>query len=204
MTDTKISNLIQCSAPDFAENAVMPNGSFNKIQLSTLNKNRYVVLFFYPFDFTFVCPSEIISFSNHFSDFKERNTEVLGISNDSQFVHNAWRNTPFNQGGLGSIRFPLIADVSKKIAHDYGVLLNNTITLRGTFIIDKLSIIRHVTINDLPLGRSVDETLRVLDALQYHEKNGEVCPAGWKKGSAAIPPTADGIGKYLTKFADTL
>jgi len=199
-----MNNLIQQSAPDFTAKAVMKDGNFDEITLSVLNKDKYIVLFFYPFDFTFVCPSEIISFSNHFTKFQERNTEVLGISNDSHFVHNAWRNTPVNQGGIGNISFPLIADVNKKIANSYGVLLNGTTALRATFIIDRLGIIRHVTMNDLSIGRSIEETIRTLDALQFHEIHGEVCPAGWTKGNAAIPPTQTGVSKYLAQFANKL
>jgi peroxiredoxin (alkyl hydroperoxide reductase subunit C) len=196
--------LVQKSAPDFSADAVMPNGDFTKITLSSFKDKKYVCLFFYPLDFTFVCPSEIISFANRNALFEERHVQLLGISVDSKFSHNAWRKTPVNQGGIGAIPFPLVSDITKEICRDYGVLVDDSVALRGTFLIDKQGIVRHATINDLPLGRNADETLRVIDALHFAEKNGEVCPAGWKKGDRAIKPTADGVASYLSENAAKL
>jgi alkyl hydroperoxide reductase subunit AhpC len=176
---------VQKEAPDFSATAVI-DGQFKNVRLSDYRGQKYVVLFFYPLDFTFVCPTEIIAFSDRIADFHAKNCEVLGVSVDSQFSHLAWINTPRNQGGLGAMKYPLVADLTKKISSDYGVLLEGGIALRGLFLIDKAGIIRHITINDLPLGRSVDEAIRVLEALQYFEKNGEVCPADWKPGKPTI------------------
>jgi alkyl hydroperoxide reductase subunit AhpC len=173
-------------APDFASLAVV-NGEFKPVRLSDY-RGKYVVLFFYPLDFTFVCPTEIIAFSDRVAEFKQRNCEVLGVSIDSRFSHMAWINTPRTKGGLGKLDYPLVEDLTKKISSDYGVLLEAGIALRGLFLIDKSGVVRHVTINDLPLGRSVDEALRVLDALQHFEKHGEVCPADWKPGQTALNP----------------
>ncbi|RPH75515.1 peroxiredoxin [bacterium] len=194
-------SLIQKPAPDFTAEAVLPNGDFAKISLSSFKDKKYVVLFFYPLDFTFVCPSEIISFSNKISEFESRDVQVIGVSVDSKFSHFAWRKTPVDQGGIGQIRYPLVSDLTKEICRDYGVLVDDAVALRGTFLIDKGGIVRHATLNDLPLGRNVDETLRVVDALQFTEKNGEVCPAGWKKGQPGMTPTAAGVASYLKEFA---
>lgn len=177
--------LVQKPAPDFAAKAVMPDGSFKDISLADY-KGKYVVLFFYPLDFTFVCPTEIISFSDRVKEFEERGVQVIGCSIDSHYTHLAWRNTPRTEGGIGQVTYPLIADLNKKIAEAYDVLLPGGIALRGLFLIDKGGVVRHQTVNDLPLGRNVDEALRVIDALQYFEANGEVCPANWKKGSAGM------------------
>lgn len=190
---------VQKPAPDFSATAVV-DGQFKTIKLSDY-RGKYVVLFFYPLDFTFVCPTEIIAFSDRIEEFERRDCQVLGASIDSQYTHLAWINTPRNRGGLGETRYPLIADLAKTISRDYGVLLEDSgIALRGLFLIDKNGIVRHITINDLPLGRSVDETLRVLDALQYFEKHGEVCPADWKPGAATIKPTVDGSKSYFEKM----
>jgi peroxiredoxin (alkyl hydroperoxide reductase subunit C) len=196
-------SLIQKPAPDFSADAVMANGEFTKLSLSNF-KNKYVCLFFYPLDFTFVCPSEILSFSNRAKEFEDRNTQILGVSVDSKFSHHAWRKTAIEQGGIGEIHFPLISDITKEIARDYGVLVDDAVALRGTFLIDKSGIVRHATLNDLPLGRNVDETLRMIDALQHTEQYGEVCPAGWKKGATAMKPTADGVASYLKENATAL
>jgi len=170
-------------APDFEATAVMPDGSFNeKFRLSDYKGKKYVVLFFYPLDFTFVCPSEILAFDKKVKEFEERNTQVIGVSVDSHFCHWAWRNTPVEKGGIGNVQFPLVADITKQISRDYGVLFNEAVALRGLFLIDKEGIVRHALVNDLPLGRSVDEAIRVVDALQHFEKHGEVCPANWRKG----------------------
>jgi len=189
---------VQKPAPDFSATAVV-DGQFKTIKLSDY-RGKYVILFFYPLDFTFVCPTEIIAFSDRIEEFKRRDCQVLGASIDSQYTHLAWINTPRNRGGLGETRYPLIADLAKTICRDYGVLLEDSgIALRGLFLIDKNGIVRHITINDLPLGRNVDEALRVLDALQYFEKHGEVCPADWKPGAATIKPTVDGSKTYFEK-----
>lgn len=190
---------IQKPAPDFTATAVMPDGSFNeKFSLSDY-KGKYVLLFFYPLDFTFVCPSEILAFDKRLEEFKQRNCEVIGVSVDSHFTHWAWRNTPIEKGGIGNIRYPLVSDLTKKISRDYGVLLNEAVALRGLFIMDKDLIVRHILINDLPIGRSVDEALRVLDAIQYHEEHGEVCPANWRKGEEGMKPDPQGVAEYLSK-----
>jgi peroxiredoxin (alkyl hydroperoxide reductase subunit C) len=192
-----MTSLVTKPAPDFKAQAVMPNGDFKEVSLSDY-KGKEVVLYFYPLDFTFVCPSEIIAFSKKNDEFKERGVQLLGCSVDSHFSHFAWRNTPVEKGGIGEINYPLIADVTKSIARDYGVLFDESVALRGLFLIDKKGIVRHSTINDLPLGRNVDEALRVIDALQYTEEHGEVCPANWKKGEKAMKPTAAGVAEYLT------
>ena len=188
---------VQKEAPDFTAQAVI-NEEFKEVKLSSY-RGKYVVLFFYPLDFTFVCPTEIIAFSEHIKDFESRGAQVLGVSIDSQFSHLAWIQTPREKGGLGGLSYPLVADLSKKISLDYGVLLDAGIALRGTFIIDQKGIVRAATIHDLPLGRSIEEALRVLDALQHFEKFGEVCPAGWTKGAATIKPTVKDSKEYFEK-----
>ena len=193
-----MSSLVTKEAPDFAAQAVMPDNSFAEFTLSSL-RGKYTLLFFYPLDFTFVCPSEIIAFDKALPQFKEKNCEVIGVSVDSHFTHLSWKNTPRDQGGIGNVQFPLVADISKEIARSYGVLFNESIALRGLFLIDKDGLVRHGLVNDLPLGRNVDEALRVLDALQFTEKHGEVCPANWKQGEEAMKPTADGVASYLAK-----
>jgi peroxiredoxin (alkyl hydroperoxide reductase subunit C) len=194
--------LVTKEAPDFTAQAVMPDNSFAELKLSSY-RGRYVVLFFYPLDFTFVCPSEIIAFAAALEKFQKKNAQVLGCSVDSHFTHLAWKNTPRKQGGIGPIRYPLIADLNKQISRDFGVLLdsgpNSGIALRGLFLIDKAGVVRHALINDLPIGRSVDEAIRVLDALQFHEENGDVCPANWHQGEEAMKPTAEGVASYLAK-----
>ncbi|MBW6520474.1 MAG: peroxiredoxin [Desulfoarculaceae bacterium] len=194
--------LVTNEAPDFTATAVMPDNSFNEaFTLSGLG-GQYVLLFFYPLDFTFVCPSEILAFDRVLDQFKERNCQVVGVSVDSHFTHLAWKNTAVNDGGIGNIQFPLVADLDKSISRNYGVLLHGGIALRGLFLIDKDGVIRSQVVNDLPLGRSVDEALRVLDALQFTEKYGDVCPANWKKGDDAMTPTAEGVARYLTDHAN--
>jgi peroxiredoxin (alkyl hydroperoxide reductase subunit C) len=195
-----MSTLVTQEAPDFTAQAVMPNNEFAELTLSKL-RGKYVVLFFYPLDFTFVCPSEIIAFDKALDKFKERNAQVVGVSVDSHFTHLAWKNTPRDKGGIGNVQYPVVADLSKDIARSYGVLLNDSVALRGLFLIDKEGKVRHALVNDLPLGRSVDEALRVLDALQFHEKHGEVCPANWRQGEEAMKPTAEGVASYLAKHA---
>jgi peroxiredoxin (alkyl hydroperoxide reductase subunit C) len=188
-------------APDFTATAVMPDNSFNEsFTLSSL-KGKYTVLFFYPLDFTFVCPSEIIAFDKKLDEFKSRNCEVVGVSVDSHFSHWAWKNTPVEKGGIGNIQYPLVADLTKNIARDYGVLVDDAIALRGLFLIDKDGIVQHALVNNLPLGRNVDEAIRLLDALQFTEEHGEVCPANWNKGDEAMKPSAEGVAEYLSKQA---
>ena len=194
------TTLVTQPAPDFAAQAVMPDNAFAELKLSS-HRGKYVVLFFYPLDFTFVCPSEIIAFDKKLEAFRERNCEVIGISVDSHFSHWAWKNTPREKGGIGGVRYPLVADIKKEIARAYGVLLDDSVALRGLFLIDKAGVVRHAVVNDLPLGRNVDEVLRVLDALQFTEKRGEVCPANWQKGQDGMKPTADGVATYLAKHA---
>jgi len=187
---------VQNEAPDFKATSVMEDGSVKEVKLSDY-KGKYVVLFFYPLDFTFVCPTEIISMSDRMDEFSVRNAAVLGVSVDSQFSHIAWRNTPRKKGGIGEIGYPLVSDLDKSISRKYGVLVEKPgIALRGLFIIDKLGKIRHITINDLPLGRNVDEVLRVLDAIQFNEKYGEVCPANWKQGEKGMKPDQKGLENY--------
>lgn len=191
--------LVSTEAPEFTATAVMPDNSFKKDFSLSDYRGKYVVMFFYPLDFTFVCPSEIIAFNKALKEFKSRNCEVIGVSTDSHFSHWAWKNTPVENGGIGNIQFPLVADFQKTISQDYGVLLEGGMALRGTFLIDKDGNIQHSTVNALGLGRNVDEMLRLVDALQHLEECGEVCPANWKKGDDAMTPTADGVAKYLSE-----
>lgn len=193
--------LVTKEAPNFKANAVMPNNTFKEDFSLDDYKGKYKVLFFYPLDFTFVCPSEIIAFDKKLDQFREKNCEVIGVSVDSHFTHLAWKNTPVDKGGIGNVQYPLVADMNKQIARDYGVLFDESIALRGLFLIDKDNIIRHAVINDLPLGRNVDEALRMVDALQFTENHGEVCPANWKDGEEGMKPTADGVADYLSKHA---
>lgn len=195
-----MSYLVTKEAPDFSAQAVMADNSFADLKLSDY-RGKYVVLFFYPLDFTFVCPSEIIAFNKALGDFRKKNAEVIGISIDSHFTHLAWKNTPVDKGGIGQIEFPLVADLNKSISRDFGVLINDSVALRGLFLIDKDGIIRHAVINDLSLGRNVDEALRMLDALQFTEEHGQVCPANWRNGDDAMKPTAEGVADYLARHA---
>lgn len=191
--------LVTKEAPDFTATTVMGDNSFEENFTLSSFRGKYVILFFYPLDFTFVCPSEIIAFDKALDQFKAKNCEVIGVSVDSHFTHWAWKNTPVNEGGIGNIKYPLVADLNKTIANQYGVLLPDGIALRGLFLIDKEGIVRHSVINDLPLGRNVGEALRMLDALQFHEEHGDVCPANWKEGEDAMTPTAEGVADYLAK-----
>ena len=187
---------VQKPAPDFTAQAVMPDGSIKELKLSDY-RGKYVVLFFYPLDFTFVCPTEVIAFSDRIEEFKQRNTEVIGISVDSVYTHTAWRNTPRKKGGIGEITYPLVADLNKRISQSYGVLLEDAgVALRGLFILDREGILKHITINDLPIGRNVDEVLRVIDAIQFCEEHGEVCPANWEKGKEGMKPDPKGLEEY--------
>ncbi len=190
---------IQKEAPDFTAPAVMPDGSFKDLSLKDY-RGKYVVLFFYPLDFTFVCPTELIALDERIEEFRERNAEVIAVSVDSQYSHYTWRNTPRDKGGVGEIRYPLVSDLDKSISKAYGVLLEKPgVALRGLFIIDRDGILRHMTVNDLPIGRNVDEILRVIDAIQFHEKHGEVCPANWKKGEEGMKPDQEGLEEYAKR-----
>jgi alkyl hydroperoxide reductase subunit AhpC len=192
-----MSVLVQKPAPEFKAQAVMPDGSFKELTLADY-KGKYVLLFFYPLDFTFVCPTEIIAFSDRCAEFSAVGVQIIGVSVDSHFTHLAWRNMSRDQGGLGNIEYPLVADINKRIARDYDVLVDDAVALRGLFLIDQKGIVRHQVVNDLPLGRSVDEALRMVQALQFFEKNGEVCPANWKEGSRTIKPTVQESKKFFS------
>ena len=191
-------SLVTKQAPLFEAEAVLPDNSFNKISLSAY-RGKYVLIFFYPLDFTFVCPSEILAFNRQLKDFQAKKCQVLGISVDSIYTHLAWKNTPVDQGGIGPVQFPLVSDIAKSISTDYGVLLEDGVSLRGLFLIDKEGVVRHELVNDLPLGRNVDEALRVVDALQFFEKHGDVCPANWRPGEDAMKPTPEGVADYPSK-----
>lgn len=197
--------LVGKQAPDFTAKAIMPDNSIeDNFSLHKHIKGKFGILFFYPLDFTFVCPSEIIAFNNRIKEFKLRKSEVIGVSVDSHFTHLAWKNTPVEKGGIGNIQFPLVADLTKDIARDYDVLLGNAVALRGTFLIDEKGIVRHQIVNDLPLGRNVDEAIRMVDALHFHNEHGEVCPAGWSKGDEGMKPTGEGVASYLKGHAGKL
>jgi len=196
-----MSLLVTQPAPDFTATAVMPDNSFNEEFSLRDYRGKYVLLFFYPLNFTFVCPSEILAFNKAVKAFEEANCQLIGISIDSAFSHLAWKNTPVNNGGIGNIQYPLVADLDKSISKSYEVLLDIGIALRGLFLIDREGIVRHTVVNDLPLGRNVNEALRILHALQFTEEHGEVCPANWNKGEDAMKPTADGVAEYLTNHA---
>lgn len=193
-----MSVLVTKEAPDFKATAVLPDNTFKEIQLRDY-RGKYVVLFFYPLDFTFVCPTEIIEFNRKLDEFKKRDVEVIGVSIDSEFSHLAWKNTEVDKGGIGNIQYPLVADIKKSISTDYDVLFDESIALRGLFLIDKEGIVRHQVVNDLPLGRNVDEAIRLVDALQHTEKYGEVCPAGWNPGDDAMKESSESVADYLSK-----
>ena len=198
-----MSVLVTKPAPDFTAQAVMPDNSFQEISLSDY-KGKYVVLFFYPLDFTFVCPSEIIAFGHRIEEFRDRGVEVIGVSVDSHFSHLAWKNTPVEQGGIGNVQYPLVADITKSIARDYDVLINEAVALRGSFLINKEGVVEHQVVNNLPLGRNIDEMLRMVDSLQFTEEHGEVCPAGWQKGKAGMKGSTEGVAEYLADHAEEL
>lgn len=195
-----MSTLVTQEAPDFTAQAVMPDNTIQELSLSSY-RGKYVVLFFYPLDFTFVCPSEIIAFDKARDTFAKKGAEVIGVSVDSQYTHYAWRNTRPEKGGIGRIGYPLVADLDKSIARAYGVLMGEAVALRGLFLIDKDGVVQHELVNNLPLGRNVDEAVRILDALQFHEEHGDVCPANWKQGEDAMKPNAEGVAEYLGKHA---
>ena len=192
--------LVTKKAPDFTATAVLADGQivedFNLYQ--NIGK-KGAVLFFWPLDFTFVCPSEIIAFSKRVDEFNERGIQVIGCSVDSQFSHFAWRETPVENGGIGRVKFPMVADLSKQISKDYDVLFGESVALRGSFLIDKDGTVRHAVVNDLPLGRNVDEMIRMVDAMLFTNEYGEVCPAGWQKGDEGMKADKDGVANYLAK-----
>lgn len=192
-----MSVLVTQQAPDFKAQAVMPNGMFEEISLSDY-RGKYVILFFYPLDFTFVCPTEIIAFSERAADFEAQGVQILGVSIDSHFSHLAWTQTPREQGGIGQIAYPLVADINKQICRDYDVLLDDGISLRGLFLIDKEGVVRHQVVNDRPLGRSTDEALRLVKALHHFEEHGEVCPANWHEGSRTIKPSVEESKEFFS------
>jgi len=198
--------LVGKPAPDFTANAVMPDGSFkNDFKMSDFKGKKAVVLFFYPLDFTFVCPTELIAFDHRLAEFEKRGVQVIGCSVDSHFSHLQWRNTGTEAGGIGPVKYPLVADLTKNIARDYDVLLEAAgVALRGSFLIDKNGVVQHQVVNNLPLGRNIDEMLRMVDALQFFEKNGEVCPAGWSEGKKGMKASTDGMKSYLKENAKAL
>lgn len=199
-----MSVLVAQPAPDFTAPAVLPDGAITEhFRLSDL-RGKYVVLFFWPLDFTFVCPSEIIAHDNRIERFKELGVEVVGVSIDSQFTHYAWRNTPVDKGGIGPVQFPMVTDVTHEITRAYGIEHPSGVALRASFLIDRDGIVQHQVVNNLPLGRDVDEMLRVVEALQFTEEHGEVCPAGWRKGQRGMKPTSEGVADYLAEHAETL
>ena len=201
-----MSVLVGRKAPDFTAAAVLANGEIvENFQLSKTLDNKYGLVFFYPLDFTFVCPSELIALDKRMNEFKQRGVEVLGVSIDSHFTHNAWRNTEVSRGGIGPLNFTLVADVAHTICQSYGVEHPEAgVALRGAFLIDKNGVVRSQIVNDLPLGRNVDELLRLVDALQFHEEHGEVCPAGWQKGQVGMKPTPEGVASYLAENSEAL
>jgi peroxiredoxin (alkyl hydroperoxide reductase subunit C) len=199
-----MSVLVTQQAPGFTAPAVMPDGTIkDDFTLSDL-RGKYVVLFFWPLDFTFVCPTEIVAHDHRMAQFRERGVEVVGVSIDSQFTHFTWRNTPVAEGGIGPVQFPMVADIKHGITRAYGVEHPDGVALRASFLIDKNGIVQHQVVNNLPLGRNVDEMLRVVDALQFTEEHGEVCPAGWHKGDTGMQPTAAGVSDYLSKHGKKL
>jgi peroxiredoxin (alkyl hydroperoxide reductase subunit C) len=198
--------LVGREAPDFSAAAVLGDGTIvDEFDFKQQIKGKYAVLFFYPLDFTFVCPSELIAFDHRLDEFKKRNVEVVGCSIDSHYTHNAWRNTPVNEGGIGPVGYPLVADLNHAICKAYDVETpDGNVAYRGSFLIDKEGIVRHQVVNDLPLGRNIDEMLRMIDALQFNEAHGEVCPAGWKEGDDGMKGTPEGVANYLAGHAEGL
>lgn len=197
--------LVGKPAPDFTVPAVMGDGTIvDEFNLSEAIKGKPAIIFFYPLDFTFVCPSELIALNKRMDTFEERGVEVISVSIDSHFTHNAWRNTPEDKGGIGKVRYTMAADMNHDIAKAFDVESAGGMAFRGAFLIDKEGIVRSQIINDLPLGRNIDELVRLVDALQFHEEHGEVCPAGWKKGDKGMDASPDGVAKYLSENAGGL
>ncbi|WP_422134992.1 MULTISPECIES: peroxiredoxin [unclassified Endozoicomonas] len=197
--------LVGKKAPDFTVPAVLGNGEIvEEFTLSEAIRGKFGILFFYPLDFTFVCPSELIALDHRIDAFKERNVEVIGVSIDSHFTHNAWRNTPVSEGGIGPVKYTLAADMAHDICKAYDVESEGGVAFRGAFLIDKDGVVRSQIVNDLPLGRNMDELVRLVDALQFHEEHGEVCPAGWSKGDKGMDASPAGVAKYLSESAEGL
>lgn len=198
--------LVTRQAPDFTAAAVLGNGEIvNQFNFKQHVAGKAAVIFFYPLDFTFVCPSELIAFDNRYEEFQKRGVEVIGISIDSEFTHNAWRNTPVENGGIGPVKYPLVADIKHEIARAYGVEHpEEGVALRGSFLINKQGIVCHQVVNDLPLGRNIDEMLRMVDAMQFNEEHGDVCPAQWEKGKESMEGSPEGVAKYLKRNAESL
>ncbi|WP_296061062.1 peroxiredoxin [uncultured Amphritea sp.] len=197
--------LVGKQAPDFTAPAVLGNGDIvDAFTLSEATKGKKAVVFFYPLDFTFVCPSELLAFDHRIEEFKKRNVEVIGVSIDSHFSHNAWRNTPVNEGGIGPVNYTLVADMTHSICKSYDVESEGGVAYRGSFLIDEDGQVRHQVVNDLPLGRNVDEMLRMVDALAFHQEHGEVCPAGWNEGDKGMDASPAGVAAYLSENADKL
>ena len=195
-----MSVLVGKPAPDFTAPAVLGSGDVvNSFNLKENIKGKKAVVFFYPLDFTFVCPTELLAFDQRIDNFKKHNVEVIGISIDSHWTHNAWRNTSADKGGIGPVKYTLVADIKHDICQAYGVESAAGVAFRGSFLIDEDGVVRHQVVNDLPLGRDVDEMLRMVKALEFHQKHGEVCPAGWKEGDSGMEATPTGVAKYLTK-----
>ena len=196
--------LVGKPAPDFTAQAVLGNNEIREITFSKFTGGKYAVVFFYPLDFTFVCPSELIAFDHRLDEFRKRGVEVIGVSIDSQFTHLAWKNTPVDKGGIGQVKYALAADVKHDICRAYDVESEGGVAFRGSFLIDRAGIVRHQVVNDLPLGRNIDEMIRMVDALQFSEEHGEVCPAGWAKGKAGMKDTPAGVAQYLAEHAKEL
>jgi len=196
--------LVGKAAPDFTAQAVYGNNEIKELKFAEHIKGKHAVLFFYPLDFTFVCPSELIAFDHRLEDFTARGVQVVGCSIDSHFTHLAWKNTPVNNGGIGQVKYPLVADINHSICKAYDVETAGGVAFRGSFLIDKAGVVRHQVVNDLPLGRDIDEMLRMVDALQFTEEHGEVCPAGWKKGKAGMKASTAGVAAYLAGHAREL
>jgi len=201
-----MSVLVSRPAPDFTAAAVLGNGEIvDSFTLSEAIKGKMAVVFFYPLDFTFVCPSELIAFDKRYEEFQKRGVEVIAVSIDSQFTHNAWRNTPINEGGIGPVKYAMVADVKHDICQAYDVEHPEAgVAFRGSFLIDAQGVVRHQVVNDLPLGRNIDDMLRMVDALNFHEEHGEVCPAGWQAGSKGMVDSPEGVASYLAENADSL
>ncbi len=198
-----MSVLVSKFAPDFTATAIMPDNSINNsFNLKSYLNNKIGILFFYPLDFTFVCPSEILEFNQSLEEFANEGAELISVSVDSHFAHLAYKNTPINNGGIGMVKFPMVSDITKEISRSYDVLVNDAVSLRGTFLIDQNFVVRHQLINDLPLGRNIEEALRMVKALKFHQQHGEVCPANWNKGGKGMIPNEKGVADYLkSKYA---
>ena len=198
-------SLVGKKAPDFTAQAVMADNSIKEeFNLYEQIQGKKCILFFYPLNFTFVCPSELIAFDKKRAQFEDKNTRVIAVSVDSQFSHLAYKNTPISEGGIGQVAYPLVSDITKSISRDYDVLCNDSVAYRGLYLIDENQVIRHQLVNDLPLGRNIDEALRVVDALAFHQKHGEVCPANWNPGKEGMKANSAGVKEYLAKNAADL